>query len=313
MPSIPSRPNVPSGGSRQQKAEALRAQMETKTAAPAQKTGAQFHHVQEGETLESIASQYGQSPDTIWQHPLNKQLRNRLGTPEGLARGDGIYIPEVEEEEGGGPVGQGDYEVKVGDCMASIAIDTGHFWETIWNDPDNSELKDTRKDPYVLLPGDLVTIPPIRPKEEPGETEKRHRFVRNGAPEKLIVKFMIEDEPRANEDYVLDIDGVEQEGTTDAQGKIDVFIPPDAKRATITFTESGDTYQLDLGRLDPITELTGVQKRLKNLGFFKGKPDGKMSPELEKAISKFQKEYEMEVTGELDETTREKIREVHDG
>lgn len=312
MPSIPSRPNVPSGGTRQQKADALRAEMEAKAAVPEQQPGAKFHHVQEGETLQSIASQYGQSPKAIWEHPLNKQLRDRLGTPAGLSRGDGIYIPEAEEEQGG-PVGQGEYVVKVGDCMASIAVETGHFWESLWDFPANKELKDVRKDPYVLLPGDLVTIPELRPKTEPGATEERHRFVRNGCPEKLIVKFTIGDEPRANQDYILKIDGVEQEGTTDAEGKIDVFIPPDARKAAIRFTESGDTYKMDLGRLDPITEITGVQKRLTNLGFFKGRPDGKMSPELQKAIAKFQKEHEMEVTGELDEATREKIREVHDG
>jgi len=226
---------------------------------------------------------------------------------------DDAQQQDEKEESGSGPVGDGDYVAKPGDCTASIAMDTGHFWETIWNDPGNSELKDVRKDPYVLLPGDRVTIPKLRPKEESGETEVRHRFVRKGAPEKLIVKFLVEDEPRGNEDYTLDIDGEEQEGTTDPEGKIDVFIPPDATRARITFTESGDEYDLDLGKLDPITELSGVQKRLKNLGFYNGRFDGEMNPALEEAIRIFQTKYDIEVTGELDETTREKIREVHDG
>lgn len=246
--------------------------------------------------------------------PVDDEFNQRLSAAMGRARGDPEQTADAEPETAvGGPVGQGDYVALPGDCMASIAADHGHFWETIWNDPGNSELQEVRKDPYVLLPGDRVTIPDKRRKDEQIAPEMRHRFVRRGAPEKLIVIYKVEGEPRDNQAYVLDIDGEKFEGTTAPDGRVEVFIPPDATRARIVFTESGDGYSLDLGKLDPITELIGIQKRLANLGYYHGSHDGEMSDALRQATRVFQKANEMDTTGEVDEATREKIREKHDG
>lgn len=224
---------------------------------------------------------------------------------------------EPTEEELASPagddraVGEGEYVVRQGECVASIACEVGHFWQTIWDEPANEPVKEARQDPYVLYPGDRLVIPDKRRKDEPGETEMRHRFVRRGAPEKLVIHFEINDEPRANEDYVLTIDGRETPGTTDPDGRVEIKIPPNARQGKIVFTESGDTYDLNLGHMDPITTTSGVQARLKNLGYYDGPIDGREGPKLEAAVQMFQDRHELAVTGTLDDGGRQLLEQEH--
>lgn len=219
---------------------------------------------------------------------------------------------QEDEALSGGPVGDGEYIVREGDCLSSIARDSGHFWETIWNDGGNTKLREIRKDPNVLLPGDKLTIPPIREKNENGETEMRHRFVRRGEPAKLRLKLMLEeDQPRANQPYTLTIDGQQTEGTTDASGMIEVPIPPNAKNGVLVVGPDHTEFKLRLGTVDPISEISGVQDRLNNLGYNVGTPDGELNEPTRAAIKVFQKKHGLEPTGQPDQKTRSKLQEIH--
>jgi hypothetical protein len=203
--------------------------------------------------------------------------------------------------------------VKQGDCISSIAFKYGFFPDTIWNDSKNNKLKQDRKDPNVLFPGDEVFIRDKEKKEESCPSEQRHRFKRKGVPETFDIQFRVNGVPRSNEDYVLDIDGELSEGKTDKDGVVELFIPPNAKKGKITFRQSGDEYELELGDLDPITETSGVQARLRSLGFYSGPVHGKMSDELEQAIRDFQaaQNPNKEPTGQLDEDTRKKLQQAY--
>jgi len=229
-------------------------------------------------------------------------------------RDDDSDAAEKEKQaiEGAGPVGTGDYIVKQGECISSIAKGSGHLKETIWQDPANRELRDTRKDSNVLLEGDRIHIPPLRPKEESGKTEMRHRFVRMEK-EMLRLRILDGDKPRGNEPYTLSVDGAVSEGTTDAEGKIECPIPANARVAKLTVggEKDSDDFIFDLGKLDPITELAGVQGRLKSLGFDCGPIDGKWGPRTERGIKTFQAKHKLSVTGRPDDETRSKLESAY--
>lgn len=217
---------------------------------------------------------------------------------------------EPDTAEGTGAAGSGDYAAKESDCMHSIAYVYGFCWTTLWNHPNNAELKRVRKDPFVLLEGDRVFIPPLRGRVKQCSTERRHPFVRKGVPAKLriVVKWL--GKPRANERYRLDIDGRIFQGTTNSLGLIEVAIPPNASQGLLTVgqrEQEQQVFPLDLGGMDPITEISGVQKRLENLGF-PCAPSGTLDDRTRQAITLFQQGHDLPVTGELDHETRDRIQ-----
>jgi len=65
-----------------------------------------------------------------------------------------------------------DYEVQAGDCISSIAYERGFSLETIWNHPANAALKQRRRNPYVLRPGDVLKIPDKTEHLESCQTER---------------------------------------------------------------------------------------------------------------------------------------------
>lgn len=203
--------------------------------------------------------------------------------------------------------------VRDGDCVASVAFEHGFFPDTLWHHPDNAELRSERGDPNVLLSGDALHVPDLRPKHVPCATGQRHKFRRRGVPETLKLQLLKHGKPRAHIPFSLDIDGAVVTGRTGADGTIAVPIPPNAKAGLLTLPETGEELRLRLGSLDPIEEITGAQARLANLGFYRGKVDGEESPRLTAAVESFQTSHGLPPTGKLDPTTRQKLKAVHRG
>jgi hypothetical protein len=224
------------------------------------------------------------------------------------------------------------YTVQQGDCMASIAQDHGFFWQTLWNLPDNADLKQLRKNQNVLLAGDTVVVPDLRPKQQPCPDGAKYTFVRKGVPE--ILNMTLKDSqqrPRAKLDYIIVIDGVSRRGKTNAQGELSESIPPNAKLGKLIIDAppptpptpaNGNTQnpppklrrhitQLNLGHLDPITELTGVKGRLMNLKLYKGTIDSTTDDNTTQAISKFQTLNKLPVTGIADDATQSLLQKLH--
>jgi hypothetical protein len=240
------------------------------------------------------------------------------------------------------------HKVGVDECISSIAFEHGFYWETLWNHPNNANLKNERKDPNILDPDDVVHIPDLRLKEVTKPNEQDHKFKLKGLvklrlrileepkpkdppppppppdpsnpPKHLTVEDpqtepeKHEDIPRKNVPYRLSIERRTFTGQTDGDGMLEVVIPPNAKRGELTIdpgNENEATYKLKLGRLEPLSEISGIKIRLRNLGFDCGNLNDEEGPSFTAALGAFQEKNGLQKTGILNDETRAKLKEIH--
>jgi hypothetical protein len=195
------------------------------------------------------------------------------------------------------------YTAKQGDCIFSIAFENGFFADTIWNHPNNAELKKQREDPNVLMPGDIVFVPDKRLKEVSEPTNQVHKFRCKNTPKTLRIQIVRLGIPVKDMEYKVDIDGTEKEGKTDGEGWLNQAVAPNAQRAKLVLAD-GSEYELKLGHLDPIDETTGIQGRLRSLGYYEGSLNGQLDDETKEALKVFQRSNDLEATGEADGQTK---------
>jgi hypothetical protein len=209
------------------------------------------------------------------------------------------------------------YTVKQGDCISSIADRMGFFWDTLWNDPNNADLRNRRKNPNALLPGDTVFIPVKRGKEESCSPTKRHTFRIRGIPVRFNLRLLDQDgNPRAGVPYSLQIDGKKTQGALPADGNLSEIIAANAKNATLTLRPPGmpeEVYNFQLGYMNPHDDAGGIQGRLKNLGHYNGEINSNIDDETIEAIKKFQKQAGLPETGDVDDATHSALAELHGG
>jgi N-acetylmuramoyl-L-alanine amidase len=195
------------------------------------------------------------------------------------------------------------------------------YWQDIYNHGENADFRARRPNPNVLFAGDVLYIPdpPENAREHSAATDKQHQF-RVRVP-KVLVRLRVLDEagePFASRHYRLVVQGTEHRGVTDGDGTLEAFIAASASRGALTVWETHENgahlaWQLDLGHLDPITTVAGVQARLNNLGYLCGEVDGRLGRKTRGAITGFQHAEHLSMTGRADEATRARLLERHDG
>jgi hypothetical protein len=211
--------------------------------------------------------------------------------------------------------------VQQGEYISLIAEQYGfHSYETLWDDPANADLKQLRKNPNVLLPGDQVVIPDAAKREESAATTARHRFVAHRSP--LQLRLVLKDEsgePIANTECVLGLDGRSKELQTDGQGRIVEDIPNRTQQASLLILGEGQAIELDLrvgvGSLNPLEDVTGQIARLNNLGYDAGKveepADDAARDRFRSAVEEFQCNEGLTVDGVCGSATQAKLKQVH--
>lgn len=200
------------------------------------------------------------------------------------------------------------HEVRQGECLASIAFAYGVPADLIRDDPANQDLWENRVGGYVLMPGDLLTVPARRERVELCKTGKRHVFRRKGVPETFKLQLLLYGEPRAGLAYTLEIVGTTFSGVTDEEGRLSHPIPPNAAEGVLRIGDA-EEYPLRLGHLDPVTTDQGRRARLVNLGYL---ADPEATAEVvTAALRLFQEDHLLDPDGEPTPETMAKLTEIH--
>jgi N-acetylmuramoyl-L-alanine amidase len=205
------------------------------------------------------------------------------------------------------------YTIRQGDHLSRVALQFGfRDYRLIWDDPQNAELKQKRGNPNVLLPGDVLFIPPRQQKTETRPTTDLHVFKLKGP--MLMLRLVVRDfdnEPVANADCELEVEGRKFALQTDGKGKIEQAIAATAENGVLRIPSLDLELPVKIGHLDPADEDSGWRQRLINLGYYAGAVEDSEEARLRNAIEEFQCDYGLKVTGELDNATRAKLKDQH--
>lgn len=211
--------------------------------------------------------------------------------------------------------------VKNGEHLGSIARDFGfENFSVLWEHPDNATLKQLRKDPMLLAPGDEVFIPDRVQLIFKRATAASHDFKVTIDTLTLTLKLVAFDgKPLANSKVKVRVEAPEtggassqdeQELTTDGDGNLTVDVASHVDSGSIEI--DGVTFPLSIGGLDPIETESGVAQRLSNLGYLVLDDDDLDPALLRLAIQDFQADNGLPTSGERADVAG-KLAEVYGG
>lgn len=176
--------------------------------------------------------------------------------------------------------------IQSGECIDSIAFSYGVTADMIWDHENNAQLRKTRQRRDVLLFGDQVFIPKVRPKTERVSTQQSTLFIAN-RPLRSVRLRLVRDpqtipspptmlkpneydnppslapkaEPWAEVDVQIVGEGFTWTGKTDADGKLSAEVPMNVCTALLiaaTETEDERRFELQFGKLDPVDTPSGI-------------------------------------------------------
>ena len=217
--------------------------------------------------------------------------------------------------------------IQQGECLSSLAAAFGlKSWKDLYNHPDNVELKKKRPNPNVVAPGDVVMLPDsaMEKKTVPCSTGQGPLFLVQ-AP-KVKLRIVLKDrkgEPYGDKRFEVVVEGNTLPGRTNGEGLIDVPIPASAKDGQMRVwldEEPEDTSpdidrDLDLGHLDPIDCVNGLQARLHNLGHH-CEVNGTLDKDTLAAARAFRLKAGLPEVGDdalIDDDLRLQLLKLHDG
>jgi hypothetical protein len=204
------------------------------------------------------------------------------------------------------------HTVAQGEWMAQIAANYGFADPSpILQHGDNADLVKKRPQQQLLLPNDQVFVPDPAVKKVDCPTGQAYRFKVQVPKTKVQIVVHDEDgEPIKSKPFKLTLDDTVYPGTSGGDGLIAVDIPLQTVGSG-QLEIDGHTLPIRVGHLDPLEEVSGIKGRLHNLGYDCGSLDDQVDDALADALRRFQKTSGLDETGQIDDTTRAKLKDAH--
>lgn len=212
------------------------------------------------------------------------------------------------------------HTVAQGETLTGIAKKYKYSsWQKIYNHAANAEFKALRDNPNIIFPGDKIVIPDIEPRYIGVATTKQHVFCLKRPKEVFRMKLQGGGgQPLAGKRVVLKVGGQVIDGVLADDGLLEVELPDDyaSTGAVDVYMEDGSatpshSYELQLGHLDPVDKLSGVQARCNALGFDCGIADGVMGAKTRAGVKSFQAAQGLDIDGVPGPLTKAKLKQVY--
>lgn len=206
------------------------------------------------------------------------------------------------------------YVIRQGDYLTQLAHRMGFDADAVWNDEGNRELRDRRPDRDVLRPGDVLQVPAAAP---PGldlspHTSNSFKATIPRVEVRLTLRD-VEGHAYASEPFCVHGPPQPVHGTTDGDGCAVLSVPINLPEVQLVLERPGRVFRVRVGHLDPIGELSGVRQRLAHLDHLVPltmETDDE-DVRLRRAVESFQRARGLDVTGDLDDSTRQALHDAH--
>lgn len=209
------------------------------------------------------------------------------------------------------------HTVVQGECLAELAARFGRLPDAVWRHPSNALLAARQPSMHILAPGNRIVFPKRETKDMVVQVNRSYRLLRKAVQANLNVRFLDGyGRPHADVRYLLEIKGPRvarqhgSHGTLDSAGFMRAYILPSVGNVLVTLDGQfgRESYEIEVGALDPIDTEEGVVARLNNLGLdcIVNEPAS-----LAAAVAAFQRLVGRPVTGQLDDDTRTALLAEH--
>jgi hypothetical protein len=216
------------------------------------------------------------------------------------------------------------YVIRQGDFLLKLAVRFGFDAEEVWNDPKNDDLRQVRKNPNILHPGDILYIPA---KPAPSGLDVLAGTV-NGytaVVPRTEVKLMLRAGKKRFLSQPCTVEGMKTEKPlkTDGEGNLTLSVPVSVKELVVCVVDREAAkapkaahvdptvrFRILLGHMDPVEERSGLRARLTHLGYYVPMQEDEEA-ELREAVLAFQCAAGLPLTGEPDEVLHAALVKAH--